>query len=149
MLQFASKAHELLMQISIGTVVVAYIEYLATHQPAVPFGAIFAAYSTLRLDYLWSDEFIASLTTSGFLLSLKIAFGIFMPASVLLAAGVGPATAISMLPRYVNFTLPSYSMVLEENYTELFPTDLTLSSAFPDNMRVMVSSGIPLSEDID
>lgn len=150
MLQFASKAHELLMQISIGTVVVTYIEYLATQQTALPFGAIFAAYSTMRLDYLWSDELTASLTSPGFLLSLKVAFGAFMPASILLAAGVGPASAIAMLPRYVNFTMPIYSMVFEQNYTEQFPTELTLSTASPSTVTgfANVSSRMPLLQAI-
>lgn len=149
MLQFALKAYELLMQISIGTVV-AYVEYLATQQAALLFGTIFAAYSTMRLDYLWSDEFTASLTSPGFLLSLKVAFAAFMPTSILLAAGVGPASAIAMLPRYVNFTMPTYFTVFEQNYTELFPTKLTLYTASPSKVMGLasVSSRIPLLQAI-
>jgi hypothetical protein len=53
-LQFAAKAHELLMQISTGMAIVAYRQYLLTHNRAVPFGAIFSAYNITQMSYLWS-----------------------------------------------------------------------------------------------
>lgn len=61
----------------------------------------------------------------------------------------GPVTALSMLPRYVNFTLQTYSMVLKNNHTELCSAELILSSAFSDNIGVMVSSGTPLLEGLN
>lgn len=55
--QFAAKAHEVLMQLSIATVMAAYLQYLLTQKQAVPFGAIFSAYQVTQMSYLLSPEF--------------------------------------------------------------------------------------------
>ncbi|KAF4224527.1 hypothetical protein CNMCM8980_007521 [Aspergillus fumigatiaffinis] len=123
LLQFIAKFHEILMQISIATALCAYQQYLLTQPTSgVPFGAIFSAYHTTQVGYLWSPEFRASLTTPGFPLLLKMGFVIFVPASILLAAAVGPASAIAMLPRYVNFSIPDYQLALDHAYSDVFPT---------------------------
>jgi hypothetical protein len=103
-LQFVAKGHEMLMQASIGLVVLAYIQYLLVHEVGVPFGALFAYYSNRVLPYLVSKEFRASVTTPTFRGPLKIGFVCFVVFSVLLASSVGPSSAITMLPRLVNVT---------------------------------------------
>lgn len=124
-LQFIAKFHEVLMQVSIATVMGAYLQHLLT-QPvcAVPFGAVFSVYHATRVGYLWSPESRASLTTPGFPMVLKMGFAIFVPASILLASAVGPASAIAMLPRLANFTLPDYQLALDHTYNDVFPTVL-------------------------
>lgn len=130
LLQFIAKLHEVLMQVSIATTMIAYQQYLLTHPTsAVPFGAIFSAYHTTQMGYLWSPEFRASLTTPGFPLLLKTGFVVFVPASILLASGVGPASAIAMLPRLVNFTIPDYQLALDHTYSDVFPTALIQSDS--------------------
>ncbi|KAA8645263.1 uncharacterized protein ATNIH1004_006682 [Aspergillus tanneri] len=126
LLQFLAKFHEVLMQISIATAMVTYQQYLLT-QPtsAVPFGAIFSAYYTTQVGYLWSPEFRASLTALRFPLLLKTGFVLFVSASILLASAVGPASAIAMLPRAVNFTLPDYQLAFNRSYSDVFPTAFT------------------------
>ncbi|KAF4177465.1 hypothetical protein CNMCM8694_002296 [Aspergillus lentulus] len=123
LLQFIAKFHEILMQISIATALGAYQQYLLTQPTSgVPFGAIFSAYHTTQVGYLWSPEFRASLTTPGFPLLLKMGFVLFVPASILLASAVGPASAIAMLPRHVNFSIPDYQLALDHAYSDVFPT---------------------------
>ncbi|KAF7182459.1 hypothetical protein CNMCM7691_002029 [Aspergillus felis] len=123
LLQFIAKFHEILMQISIATALCAYQQYLLTQPTSgVPFGAIFSAYHTTQVAYLWSPEFRASLTAPGFPLLLKMGFVVFVPASILLASAVGPASAIAMLPRHVNFSIPDYQLALDHAYSDVFPT---------------------------
>jgi hypothetical protein len=55
---------------------------------------------------------------------LKMGFAVFVPASILLASAVGPASAIAMLPRLANFTLPDYQLALDHTYNDVFPTVL-------------------------
>lgn len=125
LLQFAAKFHEILMQVSITATMIGYQQYLLTQsKSAVPFGAIFSAYYTTQIGYLWSKEFWATLTAQ-FSLLLKTSFVFFVPASILLAAAVGPASAIAMLPRFVNYTQPDYLIGLNLTYGDIFPMELT------------------------
>ncbi|KAK2749313.1 hypothetical protein FQN55_003639 [Onygenales sp. PD_40] len=125
LLQFPAKVHELLMQVSISTSMVAYLQYLLTQRRSgVPFGSIFSAYNVTRLGYLLSPEFRASVTARHFDTLLKIGFVLFVPFSILLAAAVGPASAIAMTPRLVNFTVPDSLFAVDHSYEEVYPVEL-------------------------
>ncbi len=137
-LQFVAKAHEMLMQFSIVTVMTAYLQYLLVHRKSVPFGALFSAYQVTQMSYLWSSEFRAPVTASGFAGSLKFLFILFVPFSMLLAAGVGPSSAIAMQPRRVNFTVPSSRLALNVPRGVLFPDALDMAGpplVFNNSMR--------------
>ena len=123
-LQFVAKAHELLMQFSVVTVMIAYLQYLLVHSKSVPFGALFSAYQVTQMSYLWSSEFRAAATASGFAGPMKFLFVLFVPFSILLAAGVGPSSAIAMQPRLVNFTVPDWRLALNVTPDILFPNTL-------------------------
>ena len=125
-LQFAAKAHEMLMQFSIITVMTAYLQRLLVHKRPVPFGAIFSAYQVTQMSYLWSPEFRAAVTTSGFDGKMKIGFVLFVPLSILMAAGVGPSSAIAMQARAINFTLPESTYALNVTNEALYPTSFDL-----------------------
>ncbi|KAL1988865.1 hypothetical protein VTN96DRAFT_6854 [Rasamsonia emersonii] len=118
-LQFVAKVHELLMQVSIVTVAVAY-----TGRRPLPFGAIFFAYQVTQMSYLWSPEFRAAVTASGWPAFVKVPFLLFVAFSTLLAAAVGLSSAIAMQPRPVNFTLPDYGVALNVTSDILYPTVL-------------------------
>lgn len=120
-LQFAAKAHEILMQISIGMAMVAYLQYLLTNRKAIPFGAIFSAYQVTAMSYLWSPEYLGALTTPAFGGFMKLVFILFVPFSIILTAAVGPSSAIAMLPRQVNFTLPAIPLALNVTSEILYP----------------------------
>lgn len=121
LLQFAAKAHEILMQVSIVAVVVAYVQYLLTAQFAIPFGALFSAYQVSQMSYLLSPEFYAAVTARGFPLIIKAGFSFFVPASILLANAVGLSSAISMQPRMTNYSLPEYELALNASSDILYP----------------------------
>jgi hypothetical protein len=121
MLQFVAKAHEMLMQASIGVVTLAYIQLLLWSGKA-PYGALFSYYNLSQLTYLCSPEFYAVLTTPAFRGLLKLGFILFIPFSILLATAVGPAAAIALQPRQANFSIPVAYSVLNATEHALFPT---------------------------
>ncbi|PGH17191.1 hypothetical protein AJ79_01329 [Helicocarpus griseus UAMH5409] len=126
LLQFSAKVHEILMQLSISMVMVAYIQYLLTqHRSGIPFGSIFSAYSVTRVWYLFSREFRASVMARQFNTILKIGFVLFVPLSILLATTAGPASAIAMMPRLVNFTVPDSYFELDRSYGDVYPRELS------------------------
>ncbi|KAL3707433.1 hypothetical protein TMatcc_005412 [Talaromyces marneffei ATCC 18224] len=130
LLQFIAKLHEILMQISITTAMIGYQQYLLTQSnSAVPFGAIFSAYHATQVGYLWSSEFRASVTTPRFPMLLKTGFVLFVAGSILLASGVGPASAIAMLPRLVSYRIANYRLGLDHAYGDVFPMALTQPGA--------------------
>jgi hypothetical protein len=135
-LQFVAKAHEMLMQISIVAVMVAYLQYLLTHKRPVPFGAIFSAYQVTQMSYLVSPEFRAALTTADWPALMKIPFLIFVSFSILLASGVGPSSAIAMQPRLVNYTVPDANIALNVTSEVLYPNSFD-------------SAGLPLYYDTE
>ena len=140
-LQFVAKGHEMLMQFSIVTVMTAYLQYLLVHRKSVPFGALFSAYQVTQMSYLWSPEFRAAVTASGFAGSLKLQFILLVPFSMLLAAGVGPSSAIAMQPRRVNFTVPNSRLALRSRsirYSHV-PTNLASEALVVDALQMSVA----------
>ncbi|KAL3418074.1 hypothetical protein PVAG01_09789 [Phlyctema vagabunda] len=120
-LQFVAKAHEMLMTLSIVTVMVAYLQHLLTGKRYVPFGAIFSAYQVTSISYLWSPELRGTLAAADFPWVLKLVFLCFVFISTLLAAAVGPSSAIALQPRPVNFTTPGWSAALNVTSELLYP----------------------------
>ncbi|KAL4905095.1 hypothetical protein BDW74DRAFT_19016 [Aspergillus multicolor] len=113
------------MQTSIGVVMVAYLQFLLTEvRSPLPFGAVFSAYHTTRLGYLVSKEFRASITAQGWSFLVKTGFVVFVPFSLVLAAAVGPASAIAMVPRYTSFSVDPFTFGLQKSYDEVYPTVL-------------------------
>jgi hypothetical protein len=110
----------------------AYIQYLLIHKRNIPFGAIFSYYQLNQLSYLWSPEFYATLTTPSFQGLLRTGFVLFVPFSLLLATGAGPASAIAMQPRLVNFTVPdqryAFNVTMDGLYPNSFPGKLGMAN---------------------
>jgi hypothetical protein len=119
-LQFVAKGHEMWMQASISIVMLAHTQFLLCSGKA-PFGALFSYYNTSQLSYLFSPEFYAALTTPNFQGLIKLGFVLFVPFSILLATTVGPAAAIALQPRHINFTVPLDAAVLNATTEQLFP----------------------------
>ncbi|KAF2787332.1 hypothetical protein K505DRAFT_190649, partial [Melanomma pulvis-pyrius CBS 109.77] len=97
-LQFAAKLHEVLMQASIATVLLSYIRARA-YQDFIPFGSLFAPINTPNLAYLWSLEYWSSFTSKTLPISNRLVSGLVITFGILLAAVVGPSSAVAMIPR--------------------------------------------------
>lgn len=100
-LQFAAKVHETLMIASLGMVLLHHIRYklLSSDGRGLLLGLITSPFRLLDISYLWSREFSAACRDlRGLCLSdvISILIHLFL---FILAAVLGPASAISMLPR--------------------------------------------------
>lgn len=97
-LQFAAKVHETLMIASLASILLHHIRYkLLSSSQGVPLGLATSPFRLLDLTYLWSQEFSAAWSSEqGIRIVVSVVFHVYL---FVLAAILGPASAISMLPR--------------------------------------------------
>lgn len=107
-LQYVAKAHELLMQASIATVFMMYLRRLFILDGSAPFGALFSGLNITKIGYLFSPEFAGSCSTSWSTPWRKATFVVAVVVTVLLAAAVGPLSAVLMLPRHVEMPISTH-----------------------------------------
>lgn len=100
-LQFASKVHETLMVVSLSKILLHHVRYrlLSSTDQGLPLGLVTSPFRLLDLTYIWSQEFSAAWwgkrrISSSDVISIFVHIYLFI-----LAAVLGPASAISMLPR--------------------------------------------------
>lgn len=60
-LQFAAKAHEIVVQSSLATALLSYLRYKITLGKGLPFGALLESIEFCNISYLWSTELWAAL----------------------------------------------------------------------------------------
>ena len=125
LLQYAAKVHELLIQASIATVALDYIRYELIREENVPFGAIFPAISTGSVASLWSGELWAVRSANCLDGRKKAKFFALITFCTLLATVAGPASAIAMVPRNVNFPLGRTITTFNASANDLFPTSIS------------------------
>lgn len=103
-LQFAAKVHEALMIASLASVLLHHIRHrLLSSSHGVPLGLLTSPFRLLDLTYLWSQEFSAACSSEkGIHEVISIVIHVYVFA---LAAILGPASAISMLPRLRDWQL--------------------------------------------
>lgn len=105
MLQFAAKFHEILMQLSIATIAMTAIrQRLLVSQPT-SFGSLLVGIQITDVAKLWSLEFWGLVTTPYMSLAAKLPLSILIACCIMLAASVGPSSAILMLPRPLYYTI--------------------------------------------
>ncbi len=102
-LQFAAKLLEILIQASIATTVLGFVREQVLGPTAFPFGGLIAPYRTADVSFLWSLEMWGFLTSGCMQGWSKFALWALIPAAVILAATVGPASAVLMIPRTISY----------------------------------------------
>jgi hypothetical protein len=114
------------MQASIAAILLSYIRSEVIDQGKTPFGSLFAGIQVSQISYLWSPEFIGTLTATCLSKQRKIKLASMIILSILLAASVGPSSAILMLPRNINIQVgKAIVSIAPEAQESLFPIQLT------------------------
>lgn len=144
-LQFAAKIHETLMVASLVTILLHHIRHrlLSPDNRGLPLGLITSPFRLLDIIYLCSREFWATLRNLGSLHTSEIITIVLHLFLFILAAVLGPASAISMLPRLGEWELaksitgaPFYSIhdrkIVYQVYfcaelSDIFPKTITAS----------------------
>ena len=100
-LQFAAKAHEISMAMSLSAIVLHRIRYDLIIGQGLPFGFLTSAYLLTDLTYLTSKEFWGGVTARQILGRpwKLLSLGLLIATSCLLTAVVGPSSAIAMIPQ--------------------------------------------------
>lgn len=97
-LQFVAKVLEVLIQVSISAVTLAFVRSYALRE-VLPFGAIVVPFSVTDVSTLWSLEFWGALTSTAISRRTRVVLGLFICTSTILANLVGPSAAVLMIPR--------------------------------------------------
>ena len=93
----------------------------------IRFGAIMAPYRTTSVSYLWSLELWRAITSSRICGRHRLTVCMFIPACVILAALVGPASAILMIPRIVTYVLENQITFMGKTVS-IYPPSVDLSN---------------------
>ena len=97
--QFCAKLHEMTAQASIAAIMFSYVRYELSLGQGLPFGALFSGLQVSQASYLWSMEFWGSIYSPNLLIRRKIVMAATVIMAILLAATVGPSSAILLIPR--------------------------------------------------
>lgn len=130
-IQFAAKLLETSLQSSLAAMLMNLIRYeiLASH--GLTLGTLLAPVNTVHISYLWSLELWGGLTSSCLRSWRRIVLGMVILATIVMAALVGPSSAVLMIPRPINY--PAYrTLVLLDDAATLFPRNM---ESVPGNLR--------------
>ncbi|KAJ9608126.1 hypothetical protein H2200_007114 [Cladophialophora chaetospira] len=117
--QFTAKLLELLMQASLSVVLIDAIHWQIVKNQDLPLGGLVAPLQATHVSYLWSLEFWGCLTAKDWRIYRKLYLGLLIFATVVVLALVGPAGAVAMLPRQINYSNGS-SLYIMDSAAQLF-----------------------------
>lgn len=126
-IQFAAKVLEVLIQTSLTAILLSLIRYQAVFTHNLPLGSLLAPVNTVRVSYLWSLELWGSLTSPCLRGWRRVLLSVAIPATIILAAIVGPSSAILMIPRSIIHPNGRLLAFLDDTAT-LFPESVELTS---------------------
>lgn len=123
-LQFAAKAHEILMQASIATIILSYTRHQITAGKGMPFGAVLGALQFLQVSYLWSVELWSAIISHNFRLRKKLSFTILIVICITVAATAGPSSANLMIARLGIWPTKSSYLAVNATFQDVWPDRL-------------------------
>ena len=102
--QYAAKAHDLLMTVSIADIVLHRIRWDLIVANGVPFGLLSSAYQLSDLGYFFSDEFVACAWVPWShdrrrRTSARLSMSLLLMLACVLTLTVGPSSGVMMIPR--------------------------------------------------
>lgn len=112
LLQFAAKAHEVMMQASLSVIVIGLIRHELVVGEGIPFGAIFGSLQFTNISYLFSKEFMGMVKARLARPLVKVRLIALLFVGAVLAVTVGPSSAIAMRPRLDDWYVPTFSICI-------------------------------------
>lgn len=119
--QFGAKFHEITAQASIAAIVFSYVRHEMSLGQGLPFGALFSGLQVSQLSYLWSMEFWGSICSKHLPLRRRIGMAVVITFAFILAAAVGPSSAILLIPRLDYWPAGSTDIWLNITAQDLWP----------------------------
>ena len=134
--QFGAKMHEMTAQASLAAIVFTYIRYEMSSGQGLPFGAMFSGLQISQASYLWSMEFWGSICSKYLPIRRRITLILVVTSAIILAAAVGPSSAILLIPRLEYWPAGATGIWLNVTSQELWP----------DRLAIPASSAVELVE---
>ncbi|KAL8754912.1 MAG: hypothetical protein Q9184_004957 [Pyrenodesmia sp. 2 TL-2023] len=97
--QIIAKAHEVLIQASITTIIFSAIRRDLAHGKGLPFGLLFSGLQVSQLSYLWSVELWGAMRADFQRPLRKMGLFTLVVGGIMVAVASGPASAILLIPR--------------------------------------------------
>lgn len=127
-LQVAAKLQELLIIASIGSIVYHRLRHDLLNR-SIPFGLLGSGLSFTQISHLWSPEFLASLTCKGNQTLIAVII-----LSTIIASTAGPATAVLIIPRMIQFPAGETEYYINGTADDLWPSRISLRSYLPGHL---------------
>lgn len=136
-LQFLSKALELLAVASLSSILFALIRHSLIHDD-LPYGAITTGFEFTKISLLWSKEFVATCSTAFSSRGSKFLFIATSIVFTFLGASLGPSFATTLQPTLQDFNGGGTSFYLPTglwplNLEKMDPSDVACSSSSTDS----------------
>lgn len=112
---------EMTAQASIAAVMFFYVRYVLSLGQGLPFGALFSGLQVSKASYLWSMEFWGSIYSPNLLFRRKIVMAATVIMAILLAATVGPSSAILLISRMSYWPAGGTDIWINVTISELWP----------------------------
>lgn len=122
--QFGAKLHEMTAQASLTAIVFSYIRYEMSSGQGLPFGAMFSGLQISQASYLWSMEFWGSIYSKHLPIRRRITLILVVTSAIVLAAAVGPSSAILLIPRLEYWPAGATNIWLNVTSQEIWPDRL-------------------------
>ena len=119
--QFEAKFHEIMAQGSIAAIVFPYVRHDMSLGQGLPFGALCLDLQVSQLNYLWSMEFWGSICSKHLPIRRRIRMAVIITLAFILAATVGPSSAILLIPRLDYWPAESTDIWLNITAQDLWP----------------------------
>ena len=119
--QFGAKIHEMTAQASLAAVVFSYVRYELALGQGLPFGALFSGLQISQASYLWSMEFWGSISSKHLAARRRIGMSLIIVTAIILAATVGPSSAILLTPRLDYWPAGATDIWLNATLQDLWP----------------------------
>ena len=122
--QFGAKAHEIAIEASLSAVIFSYVRYELMLGDGIPFGALFSGLQVSQASYLWSMEFLGTVSSRTISTKRKLRLLSVVAASIFLAAISGPSSAILLVPRLDYWPAGSTNIWINVTSDSLWPSRL-------------------------
>ncbi|MCJ1464150.1 hypothetical protein MMC07_002763 [Pseudocyphellaria aurata] len=143
-LQFVAKAHEILMQASMASIVLSYTRYQLSVGKGMPFGAALGALQFFQVNYLWSVEFWSAVISKNFQLKEKTRFVVLILICVIVAATAGPSSANLLIARQGIWPKESSYLTINATFQSIWPDRLDDDIILSDcNTMTLDNAGSP------
>ena len=144
--QFGAKVHEMTAQASLAAIVFSYIRYEMSLGQGLPFGALFSGLQVSQASYLWSMEFWGSICSRHLPVRRRIGMFLIITVAIVLAATVGPSSAILLIPRLDYWPAGATDIWLNATSQALWPNRWVARFATPFSWAIELA-GADYSQD--